>query len=105
MSSLPLDLRNIAKNNFKCFQMGDGSVYYGEVAYIHGADVYERPESAPEDLRHKLSLVRNGYGIQLFGRNEKNELCYYAGEFSNDMKQGKGIFCYPDGSRYEDSFF
>ena len=106
MSTSPADLRNIAKNNFKCYQLPDSSVYYGEVAYLNkkSQETYPDLESIPEEAKSQIVLVRHGYGIQLFGRNDNNELCNYAGEFKNDLKHGRGIFSYPDGSRYEDGF-
>ena len=29
-----LDFKEIAKQNFKCIQMGDGSIYYGELEWL-----------------------------------------------------------------------
>lgn len=57
--------------------MPDGSVYHGEVAYVDKdtSNLYYNLDEVHEDLKPKLKIVRHGYGIQLFGRNENNMLC------------------------------
>jgi hypothetical protein len=67
--------------------MPDGSVYYGELEYMHSESkeiVYNFEELSDEQKRqHKI--VRHGYGIQLFGRTEGNNLlCKYAGQWDRD---------------------
>jgi len=54
---------------------------------------HEKPET-------KVNMVRHGYGIQLYGRNPEHEdrLCYYAGKWDRDQKNGDGaVMMYPDG--------
>ena len=50
-------------------------------------------------------MVRHGYGIQLFGRNENDTLCHYVGQWERDKKHGQGKFVHPDGSSYEGQYF
>ena len=89
-------------------------MYYGEVAYVpkdqpHGDQLYYSLEDVPvsqtaegehEKPETKVNMVRHGYGIQLYGRNPEHEdrLCYYAGKWDRDQKNGDGaVMMYPDG--------
>lgn len=96
--------------------MPDGTVYYGEVAYItkeHPDQLYYSPEEIPSEepveMRERLAIVvRHGYGVQLYGRNPEHgdKLCYYAGRWDRDRRSGDGAeLIYPDGvSQYTGSF-
>jgi len=49
--------------------------------------------------------VRQGRGVQLFGRTEESDLvCKYAGEWRDDKKNGQGHCVYPDGSEFKGRF-
>lgn len=84
------------KAHFKCFQLGDGTVYFGEIAYLpkdSGANnhIYYSLEDVPPasdetPAEQRVYPVRHGYGIQLFGRNAEagDRLCYYAGKWDRD---------------------
>jgi calcineurin-like phosphoesterase len=61
--------------------MSDGSVFYGETEYYHketGEIIYNYDELT-EPEKAKIKIIRHGYGIQLFGKNENNILVKYAG--------------------------
>jgi len=47
--SKPIDFRKVDKTNFRCFQMNDGTVYYGEVAYLRGSDLFLSLEDVPSN--------------------------------------------------------
>ena len=55
-----------------------------------------------------MTLVRHGFGIQLYGRNPEagDRLCYYAGKWDRDQKNGDGsVMIFPDGvSTYTGAF-
>ena len=76
-----LDFKEINKEAFQCVQMPDGSVFYGETEYCHketGEIIYNYEELS-EDEKAKIKIVRHGYGIQLFGKNESDVLVKYVG--------------------------
>lgn len=69
-----IDFRIIDKNHFRCYQMQDGTVYYGEVGWVSKEDpthfylqLDEVPSENLEDpveVREKLvNPVRHGWGI------------------------------------------
>ncbi len=109
--SQTIDFRNIDKTDFKCFQMSDGTVYYGEIAYQSKEEPNQyyfnleelqavNPEESIEERKKSVTSVRHGFGIQLYGRNPEagDKLCYYAGKWSKDQKSGDGsILIFPDG--------
>lgn len=114
-----IDFRNINKSEFKCFQMSDGTVYYGEIAYQSKEDPNQyyfdleelqavNPEESIEERKKSVNAIRHGFGIQLYGRNPEagDKLCYYAGKWDKDLKSGDGsILIFPDGvSQYTGSF-
>ncbi|CDW71335.1 phosphatidylinositol-4-phosphate 5-kinase-like protein [Stylonychia lemnae] len=103
---MDLEMKSVNKQGFKCFQMPDGSVYYGEIAFLNKEDdmIYFNFDDCVEEVRPRLRQIRHGYGIQLFGRSEQNILCLYVGQFDRDMKSNKGKAIYPDGSTYEGQF-
>ncbi len=78
------DFRTVDKTNFKCYQMSDGTVYFGEIAFLdkQGGQLYLSSEDAPKDV--ELEHVRHGNGIQLYGRNAGDKLCYYSGKWNRD---------------------
>jgi hypothetical protein len=86
--------------------MGDGSIYHGEVAYelANHPTVYASVEETPEEHRSKVKPVRHGYGIQLYGHNDKDQLIYYAGQWVKDHKNGQGVCFYPDGNYYQGTY-
>ena len=86
--------------------MNDGSVYYGEIAHVtkDTEDLCHNFPELPEDQKSKYRTIRNGYGIQLFGRTESGVLCFYAGQWAKDKKSGLGLYNYSDGSKYQGSF-
>ena len=80
--------------------MNDGTVYYGEVAYATKGDgqLYFNQDEVPHG--EEVTQVRQGFGIQLYGRNPEagDKLCYYAGKWERDQKSGDGsVLLYPDG--------
>ena len=97
-------------------------MYYGEYAYVsnnpesQGAlyfNLDEVPvpsgeESSAEAKEKLVTLVRHGFGIQLYGRNSEagDRLCYYAGKWDRDQKNGDGsVMIFPDGvSTFTGSF-
>lgn len=107
----PFDFRIIDKAHFKCFEMADGTIYYGEVAYVskeNPQQLYHSIEEVPSanvddpvEVRERLVYpVRHGFGIQLYGRNPEagDKLCYYSGKWERDQKSGDGgVQIYPDG--------
>ena len=114
-----LDFKTVSKSKFRCFQLTDGSIYYGETGHLSTVDnkvyleIEELPSPSQEDqsleAREKsATLVRHGYGIQIYGRNpeEGNRLCYYSGKWTNDEKVGSGAYMvFPDGlSTYKGSY-
>lgn len=100
-----IDFRTVDKTQFKCYQMADGTVYYGEVAYLDKATgkLYQEGD-APKDV--ELDHVRHGHGIQLYGRNGADKLCYFSGKWDKDLKHGDGgLLIFPDGvSQYIGGF-
>ncbi len=106
------DFKTVNKARFRCFQLPDGSVYYGEYAYqsIENKDaIYFNLEDVPvgagedqsTEAREKLvNLVRHRFGIQIYGRNAEagNRLSYYSGLWHCDQKHGVGShMAFPDG--------
>ncbi len=69
--ALNFDIRQVDKTKFKTYQMPDGSVYYGEVAYEmpNHPNIYNSIEEVPEEHKSKVKPIRHGYGIQLYGHN------------------------------------
>lgn len=92
--------------------MNDGTVYYGEVAYLRGSDLFLSLEDVPsnngDEQQPSPQAVRHGFGIQLYGRNPEagDKLCYYSGKWDRDQRSGSGgVMIYPDGvSSYTGSF-
>lgn len=95
---MAFDIKQIDKTNFKNFQMPDGSVYYGEVAFIVAglSNIYYSIEEVPEEHKSKAKRVRHGYGIQLYGHNDSGTLVNYTGQWDMDKKNGQGNYWYPD---------
>lgn len=62
-----VDFRMVDKTNFRCYQLGDGTVYYGEVAFVSKNDhghLYQSMEEVPHEGDDKQVItVRHGYGI------------------------------------------
>ena len=46
-----IDFKEINKQSFQCFQMPDGSIYYGELEYCHveTGDIIYNYDELPED--------------------------------------------------------
>jgi hypothetical protein len=66
--------------------MPDGSVFYGELEYVHNvsSEICYEYEELSDKQKSEYKLRRHGYGIQLFGRtyvdeNTPNLLCKYSG--------------------------
>lgn len=102
-------MKTVDKSNFKCFQMADQSVFYGDTVHLHPEtqQLYysiEKDETVEESVKAKLRMVRHGWGIQLFGTSEQGVLVCYAGQFQRDKKHGQGKFTFPDGAVYEGNF-
>lgn len=104
--------------NYKCLRTPeDGSIYYGEVAYIRKAngqivkigtpayDAEVKPLSA-EDRVASFEMVRHGHGLQLFSGkpNEDNVITKYEGHWMRNKRHGEGIAVFADGSTYKGSF-
>jgi len=102
-----MDFKEINKQGFETLQFEDGAIYFGELAYRNQETqklVHNFEELAPEE-QAKCHRVRQGRGVQLFGRTQESDLlCKYAGEWLNDKKNGEGHCVYPDGSEYKGTF-
>ena len=104
--------------NYKCLRKPeDGSIYYGEVAYVRKSSgelikfpspIYETEIKAlPEEQRlEQFQMVRHGYGLYLFSgqRNEDGVMTKYEGAWNRDKKHGQGFAVYADGSTYRGKF-
>ena len=92
------------KTHWKCFQMTDLSVYYGEVGYIGPTGQLLGGAEASAEFQQTARAVRHGFGVQLFGTTSNSVLCKYEGQWSNDRKHGTGTCTYPDGAVYSGAF-
>lgn len=104
-----IDLNEVDKTNFKCFKFQDGSLYYGELAYVDPVNDSVLLESDLDSLTDEkiktLKVVRHGLGAQLFYvTSDSTCLCKYEGEWAMDKKNGRGICNFPDRSVYEGTF-
>lgn len=52
----------------------------------------------------KMKRVRHGNGIQLYGKNNKEEICRYEGQWELDKRTGRGSAVFPDDSKYSGNF-
>ena len=100
-----IDINEVDKSQFKCYKFPDGSIYFGEVAYldesenfVHDLDKYN------DDMMKKLKLLRHGLGVQLFGVTDNSSICRYEGYWEKDKKNGQGICFFPDKSIYDGTF-
>lgn len=60
----PVVFSSVNKSTFKCFQMADGSVYYGEVDYVlKDPHVPVINHEDLEEVKAKSREVRHGNGI------------------------------------------
>jgi hypothetical protein len=82
-----LDFKEISKQGFECLQFDDGAIYFGELVWRNsetGHLVYNYDDLTEEE-QAKCAKVRQGYGIQLFGRTEDSDLlCKFSGQWAND---------------------
>lgn len=103
-----IDINEIDKTNFKCFKFPDGSIFYGEIAYIdpstHSILLEKDLDSFNEEKIKTFKIIRHGIGAQLFYVTDTSYLCKYEGEWAKDKKNGRGICYFPDKSIYEGSF-
>ena len=92
-------------NPYKCMRNpADGSMYYGEVAFIRRSNgqlirptagsAYET-EIKPLPTEERLSqflMVRHGQGLQLYSgqANEDGIVTKYEGQWARDKKHGQG---------------
>ena len=92
---------NVVDNGYKCMRnTNDGSMYYGEVAYIRRSNgqlikpntpAYEEVKALSADERNsQFQMVRHGHGLQLFSgqANEDGIVTKYEGGWSRDKKHG-----------------
>ena len=100
MSSL--DFKQVNKDNFKCFQSTDSSVYYGEAEWMDEENklVYNKDE-LDEEAQAKLKQVRHGLGVQLYGTTPEGISCKYEGKWDKDKRHGEGASVFPDGGTYQ----
>ena len=117
----PLLIEEADKTHFKCLQLPDMSIYYGEVYHVddnnNPVDILnpptddeeeENPDEEPEldeegnPIKKKkvYKMVRHGLGAQLFGASGNKYLCKYEGYWDRDKKHGEGKCTYPDNSVY-----
>lgn len=90
-----MDFDDIDKSTFECLKFEDGSIYFGQTAWIdeHGKVVHEQGKKK----------VRHGKGAQIFFTTDQSVLCKYEGDWVADRKEGVGMASYPDGSTYNGS--
>lgn len=97
-----LEISEVAKTSFRAFNFKDGSVYYGETAYLDEEGNVVLDLAKIDDTKIKqLKLIRHGFGVQLFGVEDTNYLCKYEGQWEKDNRTGKGICFFSDKSSYE----
>lgn len=88
------------KSAWKCFQLPDGSFYYGEVALQRPTgEILESSLATPEET-NSLKKLRHGLGVQIFTTQSGEVLCKYEGHWHADMRHGTGTCWYPDQSIY-----
>ena len=107
-----------ATANYKCLRNpDDGSIYYGEVAYIRKSSgqlikvpsaLYESEVKAlPDEQRlEQFEMVRHGHGLQLFSgqKNDDGIITKYEGSWLKNKKHGQGSAVFTDGSSYKGKF-
>lgn len=99
-----VELSEISKQSFKAFNFKDGSIYYGETAYLNDENELITDLEKIDDSKIKtLKLIRHGYGAQLFGVEDIQCLCKYEGQWLKDQRTGKGTCFFSDKSTYEGS--
>jgi hypothetical protein len=99
---MSIDINEVDKSHFKCFKFDDGSVYYGEFAYVDSLNnLVSDLNIRTEDEIKKFKQVRHGLGVQLFYVKENSCLSKYEGQWSKDRKTGKGKCYFSDNSIYE----
>jgi hypothetical protein len=101
-----IDISELDKTNFKCYKFPDGSIYYGEVAYLNEGNIIKEHDLATfnKEMMLKVKLVRHGTGVQLFDVNDTSCLCRYEGCWTRDKKNGQGVCYYSDNSVYDGLF-
>ena len=91
-------------SKFKCYRFShDGSLYYGEVAFLNIKNGHMAQSGEGDDWK----LVRHGYGMNMFNgnRNEDGILTKYEGYWDKDKKHGDhATAVFQDGSTYTGSF-
>jgi len=101
------NINEIDKTHFKCYKFDDGTVYYGEIAYLDEFNniVTANLEKYNDEMLKHLKIIRHGIGVALYGVTENNSFSSrYEGHWSKDKKTGQGICYYPDKSLYEGNF-
>lgn len=83
------------KSKWRCFQLPDNSVYYGEVGYLK-----DNGEVVEDNAGGSLPVVRHGHGVQIYGTNVEGVLCKYEGMFHSNKRHGQANCVFPDGSVY-----
>jgi hypothetical protein len=94
----------INNGNWKCYQLKDLGIYYGEIAYMKNSGEIVLEESLTPEEKHSLSKIRHGQGVQLFPTTSQDILCKYQGEWFKDKRHGKGECYYPNGDAYKGAF-
>ena len=103
---------------YKCLRnQEDGSMYYGEVAYLRksngqlikvGMPAYEAEIKTLEaEARiEQFEMVRHGHGLQLYNgqRNDDGVMTKYEGAWQRNRKHGQGSAVFADGSTYTGRF-
>jgi hypothetical protein len=102
---MSIDISEIDKANLKCFKFDDGSVFFGEIAYVDHLNnlVLDRNKLSEDEIK-KLKKVRHGVGVQLWGVDDTTCICKYEGQWYKDKKHGKGKCQFSDNSSYEGDF-
>lgn len=90
-----------AKSNWKCFQLKDSSVYFGEIVYVKSNGDIALEEAVTADEKNTLKKIRHGFGVQLFLNSSGHVLCKYEGGWKNDKKSGHGLCSFPNGDIYQ----
>lgn len=90
--------------NWKCFQLKDLGIYYGEVSYLKPSGEVVSEESLVGEEKNTVSKLRHGQGVQLFPTTSQSLLCKYEGHWQKDKRHGKGECTYPNGDTYKGDF-
>ena len=104
--------------NYKCLRnAADGSMYYGEIAFVRKSNGQLIKNASPafesdikpleaEQRLEQFEMVRHGHGLQMFSgqRNDDGVVTKYEGGWLRNRKHGQGSAVYTDGSTYKGKF-